>query len=114
MLAATYTKPPKMCKLFLALCILGVTSGVLAYPYQVPNEQPAGYGAVDFVHASIDSLPDFAKGVLYVPETTSATFQLAAKEYDPPLSKIVSVYDHTQNKANGFLQVSDNILFGLL
>lgn len=88
------------------LCLLGVTC-VLAYP-AVQNEGGIpGYGVVDFVHASIDSLPDFAAGNLYIPEKPSASFQLAAKEYDPPLSQIVSVYDHSQNKANDFLHVSD-------
>lgn len=38
--------------------------------------------------------------------TTSATFQLAAREVEQPLSQVISVYDHSQNKANGFLNVS--------
>lgn len=102
----------------ITLCILGLTLGPSVLSYPVKNvfavdltNQSGGdlpnHGAADFLSASFQSLPDFAQGAFYAAPTTSATYQLAAKEYDPPLSQIVSAYDHTQNKAKDFLHVSD-------
>lgn len=101
-----------MLKLTTFAFLLGcAVSSVLGHPVQnafasveTSNEYPHS-GAAHFVEASLLSLPDFAAGHFYVASTTSATFQLAAKEFDPPLSQIVSVYDHSQNKANDFLNV---------
>lgn len=105
-----------------ALCLLGVfvecalslplkdvyasTSVELSPNYSNTGPQPNG--PAEFLSASFQVLPDFAEGAFYTQSTTSATFQLAAKEFDPPLSQIVSVYDHTQNKAKDFLNVSWN------
>lgn len=46
------------------------------------------------------------QGAFYVKPTTSANYQLAAKEYEHPLSQVISVYDHSQNKIKGFAKVS--------
>lgn len=65
------------------------------------------------MNCNTNCVPTFQQGAFYTKSTTSATFQLAAKEYDPPLSQIIGVYDHTQNKAKDFLHVREISYFSV-